>query len=307
MKSPKVFIVILNFKSFLDTKECLQSLKSIDYDNYEIIIVDNCSMDDSFKRLEIEFPEYKIMKTDRNIGYANGNNLAIKYALDNDNDYVCVLNNDVVVEKDFLSKIITTMERRPDVGIAGPCICKYSDRNVIQAMGGNINLYTGLTQGRLKGDKYNELKQENTEVAYLGGACFVAKREVFNSIGLIPENYFLFFEETEFCLKATRAGYKLLCVYESRIYHKGSSTISKYNGLSYYFLNRNRVIFMRRNANFFQKSVFFIYIFIEAVGRIIIRREPFTLLKNIIHGFTANKKEIDLDSIISFTSDSSKK
>ncbi|WP_035796670.1 glycosyltransferase family 2 protein [Clostridium akagii] len=300
MTSPKVFIVILNFKSFLDTKECLQSLKSIDYDNYEIVVVDNCSNDDSFKKLKIEFPGYKILSTDRNIGYANGNNLAIKYALDNCAEYVCVLNNDVVVEYDFLSKIIDVMKCDPEVGIAGPCICKYSDRNVIQAMGANINLYTGLTQGRFKGAKYNEIKPENTEVAYLGGACFVAKKNVFNSIGIIPENYFLFFEETEFCLKATRAGYKLLCVYGSRIYHKGSSTISKYDGLSYYFLNRNRVIFMRRNANAFEKSVFSIYIFIEAMGRIIIRHEPSTLLKNIFYGFTANKKEIDVEAIKSF-------
>lgn len=307
MKSPKVFIVILNFNSFLDTKECLQSLKSIDYDNYEIMIVDNCSDDNSVKRLKIEFPEYKILKSDKNHGYANGNNIGIQYAIDNGNDYVCVLNSDVVVEKDFLSKIISAMVSNDEVGIAGPCICKYSDRSIIQAMGANINLYTGLTQGRHKGAKYSEIKPENTEVAYLGGACFVAKREVFNRIGLIPENYFLFFEETEFCLKATRAGYKLLCVYESRIYHKGSSTIAKYSGLSYYFLNRNRVVFMRRNANIFQKSIFSIYIFIEAVGRIIIRHEPVNLLENIIYGFTANKNEIDIKSIKSFIKASSKK
>mgnify|MGYP001459872522 CR=1 FL=1 len=304
MKSAKVFIVILNFNSFLDTKECLQSLQSLDYDNYEIVVVDNCSVDDSFKELKIQFPEYKMMKTNKNIGYANGNNIGIKYAMDKGSEYVCVLNNDVVVEKDFLSKIIKVMESQPQVGIAGPCICKYSDRNIIQAMGGNINLFTGLTQGIHKGNKYSKLRPENTEVAYLGGACFVAKSEVFNNIGFIPENYFLFFEETEFCLKAARAGYKLLCIYESKIYHKGSSTIAKYNGLSYYFLNRNRVVFMRRNANVFQKSVFFIYIFIEAGGRIIIRREPFALIKNIIHGFTANKNKIDIESINHFISKS---
>lgn len=307
MKNPKVFIVILNFNSFMDTKECLQSLKCIDYDNYEIIVVDNCSVDDSLKNLKMEFPEYKIMKTDRNIGYANGNNIAIKYALANGCEYVCVLNNDVVVEKDFLSKIINVMQSQSQIGIAGPCICKYNHRNVIQAMGANINLFTGLTQGRSKGDKYSELKPENTEVDYLGGACFVAKRGVFDTIGLIPENYFLFFEETEFCLKAARAGYKLLCIYQSKIYHKGSSTIAKYNGLSYYFLNRNRVVFVRRNANSFEKLVFYIYIFVEAVGRIIIRREPLILIKNIIDGFRANKKEIDLASIKSFDLDSSKK
>jgi GT2 family glycosyltransferase len=238
-----------------------------------------------------------MLKTHKNNGYAEGNNLGIKYALDKGSDYICVLNNDVVVETNFLSKVIDVMEKEKNIGIAGPCICNYNEKNVIQAMGANINLYTGLTQGKFKGTKYEEKEKENIFVDYLGGACFVAKSEVFHKIGLIPENYFLFFEETEFCLKATRAGYKLLCVYDSRIYHKGSSTISKYSGLSYYFLNRNRVIFIRRNANIFQKFIFSIYIFIEALGRIILRREPIALIKNIIHGFKADIDTIDINFV----------
>jgi GT2 family glycosyltransferase len=297
MESPKVFVIILNFNSFKDTKECLESIKNIDYDNYEIIVVDNCSEDQSYTKLKEEFPEYTMLKTHKNNGYAEGNNLGIKYALDKGSDYICVLNNDVVVETNFLSKVIDVMEKEKNIGIAGPCICNYNEKNVIQAMGANINLYTGLTQGKFKGTKYEEKEKENIFVDYLGGACFVAKSEVFHKIGLIPENYFLFFEETEFCLKATRAGYKLLCVYDSRIYHKGSSTISKYSGLSYYFLNRNRVIFIRRNANIFQKFIFSIYIFIEALGRIILRREPIALIKNIIHGFKADIDTIDINFV----------
>jgi GT2 family glycosyltransferase len=297
MESPKVFVIILNFNSFKDTRECLESIKNIDYDNYEIIVVDNCSKDQSYTKLKEEFPEYTMLKTHKNNGYAEGNNLGIKYALDKGADYICVLNNDVVVETNFLNKVIDVMEKEKNIGIAGPCICNYNEKNVIQAMGANINLYTGLTQGKFKGTKYEEIKKENIFVDYLGGACFVAKSEVFHKIGLIPENYFLFFEETEFCLKATRAGYKLLCVYDSRIYHKGSSTISKYSGLSYYFLNRNRVIFIRRNANIFQKFIFSIYIFIEALGRIILRREPIALIRNIIHGFRADIDTIDINFV----------
>lgn len=300
MKSPKVFIVILNFNAFNDTKECLNSLKNIDYNNYEIIVIDNCSKDQSYIKLKEEFPENIMLRAEKNNGYAQGNNLGIKYALDKSADYICVLNNDVVVEKDFLTKVIRVMENDKNVGIAGPCICKYDEKNIIQAMGANINLYTGLTQGKFKGLKYEKVKKENIFVDYLGGACFISRKEVFNKIGLIPENYFLFFEETEFCLKAAREGFKLLCIYESKIYHKGSSTISKYNGLSYYFLNRNRVIFIRRNANIFQKLIFSIYIFVEAVGRIILRREPISLIKNIINGFKAETNKIDINIINSF-------
>lgn len=297
INEPKVFIIILNFNSFEDTKECLFSLKNIDYRNNEIVVVDNCSTDGSYEKLLLEFNHYKIIKSAQNLGYANGNNIGIQYALNMGADYVCLLNNDVVVETNFLTKIIEPFEAQQNLGIAGPCICKYKDKNIIQAMGANINLYTGLTQGKYKGVKYNEIPNENVFAHYLGGACFVCKREVFEKIGLIPENYFLFFEETEFCLKAAKAGFKLLGVYGSRVYHKGSSTISKYNGLSYYFLNRNRVIFIRRNANAMQKTIFTVYIFIEAIGRIVLRREPLSLLRNIAHGFKGNTEAIDIDNV----------
>ncbi|MDF2505028.1 glycosyltransferase family 2 protein, partial [Clostridium sp.] len=195
--SPKVFIVILNFNSFKDTKECLLSLQKLEYSNYEIIVVDNSSTDGSYEKLRTEFNTYNIIKSNENLGYANGNNIGIKYALENKADYICVLNNDVIVEDDFLDKIIKVMEDDKDIGLAGPCICKYHDKNIIQAMGANINLYNGLTQGKYKNYKYSDIPQKDIQVDYLGGACFVCRREVFEKIGFIPENYFLFFEETE--------------------------------------------------------------------------------------------------------------
>lgn len=295
--SPKVFIVILNFNSFEDTEECLISLEKLDYNNYEIIIIDNSSNDNSYDKLKKRFVKYNIIKSNENLGYANGNNIGIKYALESGAEYICILNNDVIVERNFLDKIITVMKDKMDIGLAGPCICQYDHKNSIQAMGANINLYTGLTQGKYKNYKYSEIPHKNILVDYLGGACFICRREVFEEIGLIPENYFLFFEETEFCYRASIKGYKLLCVYDSKVYHKGSSTISKYKGLSYYFLNRNRVVFIRRNANIIPKIIFSVYIFIEAVGRILIRKEPVDLIKNIIEGFKADTNIIDMKTI----------
>lgn len=295
MNEPKVFIVILNYNTIKDTVECINSLKNIDYGNYEIVVVDNSETMDCYNSLINQFKEYKIIRANENLGYANGNNIGIRYALDNGADYICVLNNDVAVEKDFLSKIVRVLNQNKDVGIAGPCICEYKDRSKVQCAGANISLYTGLTKRISRGMVYDNSNKENAEVDFLGGASFVCKREVFEKVGLIPENYFLFFEETEFCIKAKKNGYRLLCVYESKIYHKGSSTISKFGGLSYYFLNRNRVVFIKRNCNVIQKTVFSIYIFIEAVGRIMIRKEPKLLIKNLICGFKADINSISLD------------
>jgi GT2 family glycosyltransferase len=289
----KVSIIILNFNSFQDTIECVKSIEKIDYVNYEVIIIDNNSKDGSYETLRRHFPQHILIKSDMNLGYANGNNIGIKYALDNNADYICVLNNDVEVESDFLTFIIEKMERDDEIGIAGPCICEYYDKDTIQAMGANINLFTGLAQAKYKGYSYGNMKKEAIEVDYLGGACFVARARVIKKIGAIPENYFLFFEETEFCLRAKQNGFKLLCLRDSRVYHKRSATISKYSGLSYYFLNRNRIIFMRRNARLAHIAVFALYIVLEAIGRILIRKEPIKLFKYFLEGLTADKDNID--------------
>jgi GT2 family glycosyltransferase len=296
-KLPKVYIIILNFNSYKDTMECIRSLEAISYSNYEIVIVDNNSKDDSVKEISENCPKYKLLLSKENLGYANGNNIGIKYALEQDADYVCILNNDVIVEQNFLDPIIEIFNIDNTIGMVGPCICEYSDRNTVQAMGANINLFRGLAMGQHEGKDYNKIDKNFIDVDYLGGACFIVKSEVFRTIGLIPENYFLFYEETEFCLSARKSGYKLLCISISKVYHKRSSTISKYSGLSYYFLNRNRIIFMRRNANLLQKIIFTPYIILEGIGRVLLRKEPLKLFQYYIEGLRADADSIDMNKV----------
>jgi GT2 family glycosyltransferase len=294
--NPLVYIIILNFNSVGETLNCLESLSKITYSNYKIVIVDNASTDGSKEKLET-LADIKFIINTQNLGYASGNNLGIKYALDCSADFICVLNNDVEVEANFLEPLIAYLTANSEVGITGPCICDYKHRNVIQALGADINFYSGLALGKYKGKNIKEINEEIINVDYLGGACFVCRRELFDKVGLIPENYFLFYEETEFCIKAKKIGYKLTCIKESKVYHKGSATISKFVGLSYYFLNRNRIVFMRRNANFVQKIIFPIYLIIETVLRILIRHEPVKLFKYYYEGYKANTKKIDFEKV----------
>jgi GT2 family glycosyltransferase len=302
-REPLVYIIILNYNTYEETLRCLESVTKIEYENYKIVVVDNNSVDNSAEVLRHKAKEYIFIANDSNLGYAKGNNIGINLALEQGADYICILNNDVEVEKNFLCRLITYMERDKKVGIAGPCICDFEERGKIQSMGANLNLLTGLAQGKMKNYPYSKLSDGAIKVDYLGGACFVIRSEIVKNIGIIPEMYFLFFEETEFCLKAKRAGYKLMCLKDSRVYHKRSATISKYKGLSYYFLNRNRVVFMRRNANTFQKVIFSVYLFIEAVGRIILKREPISLLKIYYDGLKADKNSIPLDKVKQYIGD----
>jgi GT2 family glycosyltransferase len=296
-KLPKIYIIILNFNSYEDTIECVKSIENISYDNYEIVIVDNNSSDNSVKVLSERFPNHNLILSKENLGYAKGNNIGIKYALEQGAEYICILNNDVIVERNFLELLIKQFGDNNSIGMVGPCICEYSNKDVVQAMGAYIDLYRGLAMGQNQGQDYNKIEKRYIEVDYLGGACFMVKAEVFRSIGLIPENYFLFYEETEFCLRARKFGYKLMCVHESKVYHKRSATISKYSGLSYYFLNRNRIIFMRRNANAIQKTIFAPYIVLEGIGRILIRKEKFKLFKYYMDGLRADINSIDTKKI----------
>lgn len=299
LEYPKTAVIILNFNSYNQTIECIESVKNITYPNYEIIVVDNNSKDDSLQQIKGSFPDVILLKSRDNLGYASGNNLGIKYALEKNIEYICILNNDVAVDRNFLEPIIKTLMDDKNAAAAGPSICYYGQDDVIQAMGGNINLYTGLPTMKFKGKKLSQVKEELLSVDYLGGACFVVKAEILKKIGLIPENYFLFYEETEFFLNIKRQGYKLISIRDSRVYHKVSGTISKYKGLSYFFLNRNRIIFVRRNARLYHKFIFFFYIILETIGRMILRGE-LSLFKYYYEGLKADKDKISKDEINKF-------
>lgn len=269
----KVGIVILNFNNYEDTFECINSVLNIEYKNYEIIVVDNFSSDNSFKRLKAFFGDrVTFVQTDKNYGYAIGNNIGIKRAVSNGAEYVCVLNNDTVVAKDFLESGVDYLEARDDVAFVAPVLLNYSDQQV-QSCGGNINLWTGGAISRWSKDPYivfvgknQEDIKNNLSCEYVGGACLLFKKQLLDEIGFIPENYFLFFEETEWCYKARKYGYKNMCLANWAIKHKGSASIKKIGGLSEYMLERNRVVFVKRNRkNIFQYIMFLILIFSRAI------------------------------------------
>lgn len=294
---PKVYIVVLNYNSPFDTINCIESIRKITYDNYKIVIIDNASTDNSIELIKLHNGFDHLIESKFNYGYASGNNLGIKYAIENNAKYICILNNDTEVESNYLNILIDKLEEDDTIGMVGPCICDFDNHEKIQTLGADIDLYRGLALGKYKGEEYSSKRDLVINVDYLGGACFIVRASLLEKTGLIPENYFLFYEETEFCYKLKNKGHKLIAVATSKIYHKRSSTINKFNGLSYYFLNRNRVVFMRRNATPFQKFIFYLYLILETIGRIIVRKEPIGLLKCYQDGLVANKYEIDLQAI----------
>lgn len=209
------------------------------------------------------------IKNNKNYGFPGGNNVGIKFSLKFFNpDYILLLNNDTVVGENFLSELVNNGEKRSDIGILGPKIYFYDKPNTIWSAGCRISwkLSRGIQIGT------NELDQgqydTKREVEYISGSAFLIKTEVIEKIGLMNETYFLYFEESDWTLKANRCGYKSLYIPKARIWHKVSRSgggIS--NSVGLYYITRNRWVFMKKWSN---KTNYILFVIYQVFGALIL-------------------------------------
>jgi len=236
---PKVFIVVLNWNGKKDTIECLESLKQITYPSYEILLVDNKSTDGSVECFRKRYPEIETIENENNLGFAGGNNIGIKRAMENGADCLLILNNDTVVDKGILKELIEELYRDDTIGIVGPKIYYY-DRPEILHM---EKKYAGI---------------ESPLETFISGCCFLVKKNVFNEIGLLDDIFFLFFEETDFFLRARKKGYRTLYVpTKGKVLHKFSPSVSKLKNAAAYHVARSGMIFFRKHKSLVFKDYFF--------------------------------------------------
>jgi len=251
--SPKVFIIILNWNNWPDALECLESLENNDYHNYQVVIIDNGSKE----KLQAPSPEIKIIYNKENLGFSGGNNVGIKYALEKGADYVLLLNDDTIVAPDFLSRLVEAGESDKKIGIVGPKIYFYEDRNRIWSAGGKLNwLYN---KGSLRGwdqiDKGQYDSPKIQETPHLTGCCVLVKKEVIEKIGLMPEDYFFYYEDTDWLMRARRTGYKCVFIPEAKIWHKISRSAVAESSTYIYYHARNGLIFAQRFAPWYIKPL----------------------------------------------------
>lgn len=267
---PSVYIIILNWNNWPDVKECLASLQNNDYPNYKVVIVDNGSKEKpAAPDLEI-----KIIYNQENLGFAGGNNVGIKHALENDADYVLLLNNDTIVSGNFLTKLIEAGESDKEIGLLGPKIFFYGDKKRIWFAGGKVNWLrnkgTMRGWGEMDNGQYDRPKIQETD--YLTGCCLLIKREAIKKIGLMPEEYFLYYEDTDWSLKARKAGYKCVFVPESKIWHKVSKSSAAGSPSYIYYHVRNGLLLARRYAPWYIKPA----VHLDALWRLL--KQPIKLL-----------------------------
>jgi GT2 family glycosyltransferase len=204
-----------------------------------------------------------LIQCEKNFGFPDGNNIGIRFALKTADDYVLLLNNDTVVDKNFLSELVSAAETDKQIGVVGPKIYKYYASETIQSTGARINLWTGRvtslnwdkTDGALGPIGENEL----LPVDYVFGACFLVKRKVIDEVGGLDPVFFLYGEEVDWCMRIGKAGYKIVCNLNSKIWHKGMASTSKAKLFSQYYLERGRMIYMRKYARTLQFLSFLLF------------------------------------------------
>jgi len=290
--NPKINIILLNWNGLKDTLECLESLLKIDYANYEIVVVDNNSSGDDVEIIREQFGDFikQIIVNKINLGFSGGNNVAIDFAIKSNADVVLLLNNDTIVEPDFLSKLVKASMEYPDAGILTPMINYYSNKSIIWSAGGEISKIkaSGFSFGY---NNMNKFYRKNYYCTFASGCCMYVKKEVFTKIGLLDEKYFLYLEDTDFCYRTYKAGFKILYAGESTIYHKVQSTTARENSLlPIYYSLRNRLYFAKKNfpVIYYLSVIYLLIVFFIKVLLSNHKRESLFAIKNSFYDFYAN-------------------
>lgn len=246
--------VILNFNNYQLTLNVVSNLISIlKVDNSQIIVVDNDSPDNSYQILTELLPEGVIcIQSGFNGGYAFGNNYGIRKARELDFEYITLMNNDVTFNSDFLSPLISILEKNKNIAIAGPT---YFDHE------GNIDHYGGINNYIRGRTEFVDVQLISDELDIINsdwilGAVITFRSDLVDEIGYIPEQYFLNFEENDWQQIARRKGYEVVVVKNAKVVHFEGATIGSISGLQEYFMLRNKIIFERRNARWYQKPLF---------------------------------------------------
>jgi GT2 family glycosyltransferase len=255
---PTVSIIMLVWNSYEVTRDCLLSLRKLDYPAYEVILVDNGSIDSSGERLAREFPEVKFIRNEQNLGFTGGNNVGMRDALGRGADYLLLLNNDTIVSPNFLTEMVRVAESDSGIGMLNPKIYYYEPADTIWYAGGKyvrwktFPVHFGLRQ-RDDG-RYNQTQ----EVSFVSGCALLVKAAVARKIGLLDETFFLSYEDVDWSARAIKAGYKAVYAPASVIWHRDSYDTKRNAGLAKrdFYNMRNAVLCARKHLPFYQIPLF---------------------------------------------------
>ncbi|MFY0686979.1 MAG: glycosyltransferase family 2 protein [Cyclobacteriaceae bacterium] len=264
----KVSIITINFNQIVLTIDLLESLSKQTYSNIELIVVDNGYKNDDSKILKNYYPNIKLIRSERNLGFAGANNIGIKNAT---GELLFFINNDTIVPQNSIEKLVQAMSKNCTSGVICPLIVYHNAPSKLQYAGyTKINPITGRNKA-IDFKKKMIIQEKVTLTPYAHGAAMMVTKDIIEKVGFMPENYFLYYEELDWSKQITGAGYKIYVYHGCHILHKESMTIGKASPLKVYFQTRNRILFMRRNCNLFQLIIFITFFGLATLPKTIIK------------------------------------
>lgn len=241
---PLVYIILVNYNGYSDTLECVNSLLKIKYSNYKILIVDNASKDAPLlKKDKFLNRNAEIIYASDNLGFSDGNNIGIKYAMNFNPDYILLLNNDTIVDFDFLNTLVETAEKVPEAGIVTGKIY-YNGSSNLWYCGGEYNRKTGFTNQVI----YDEYERNIKDISFASGCLMLISRDCILNTGFLCDDFFMYSEDTDYCCRVLDKGYRILFNPESVIYHKVSASAGNNTPFQQYYLIRNNLIMIKRHG-----------------------------------------------------------
>ncbi len=234
----KVSILIVNWNGLKHLEKCLPTLSKITYKNHEVIMVDNGSVDNSIEYVSKNYPKVKIVRNKINKGFSGGNNSGLPYCT---GDYILLLNNDTIVKEDFVTELVRGIEEDPSIGVVQGKLLSMDHPGRLDSVGAFFT-NTGFLY------HYGYFQKDQRKFNYpiylytAKGACLMAKKEVISKVGLFDDDFFAYFEETDFCHRVWLAGYTIKYVPESQIYHLiGGTSNTMKNAFIQFHSFKNRI------------------------------------------------------------------
>ena len=246
ISKPLISIITVNYNNTNVTLDLLRSIQHLEYPNVEVLVVDNDSAENPTEELKKVFPSVNVILSEKNLGFAGGNNLGIKQAK---GDYLFFVNNDTELTPEILNGLLEVFETYPDAGVVSPKFHYFYAKGTIEFAGYNaVNNFTGrnsMVGCRTKDEgQYDAISKTN----YAHGGGMMVSKKVIDEVGMMPEVFFLYYEEFDWCEQIKRKGYNIYYQPKSLIYHKESMSVGKNSVLKTFYINRNRILFMRRNV-----------------------------------------------------------
>lgn len=276
--NPLISIITINYNNISVTLDLLLSIRECIYTNLEVIVVDNGSDLDPTEMIMKNYPEVFAVRSGKNLGFAGGNNLGVRYA---NGEFIFFVNNDTLFAENVIAELIKPFYENEEIGIISPKVFYYESPNIIQYAGATeINSLTGRNNiiGQGKKDNSELFKSDFTYFAH--GAAMIIRKSLMDKVGVFSEIFFLYYEELDYSYRIRKAGFKIYFNSKAVIYHRVSHSIGDDSSLKTYYMTRNRIMFMQRNYSRFRFTIFVLFFIF------------FTIPKNSINYLLSGRKDL---------------